>query len=247
MKHTLFISDLHLNPNEPEATQCFFHFLQHQAPKADALYILGDFFDLWLGDDENTPFQRSIIAALKQLTATGLPVYFMHGNHDFLIGDEFIRATGCHFLTDPTVITLYGKKVLLTHGDALCTADIHHQKFRKISQNLRYRRIFVSLPLWIRRLIAKGVQRSSQKHTTTATYTVMDVTQSALEQQMQAYDVLQLIHGHTHKPAIHEFTLGNKPARRIVLGDWHTQGSVLCYQEDGEVALAVIPFPSKPE
>ena len=247
MKHTLFISDLHLEPERPEITQCFLDFLQHQVRKADALYILGDFFEVWIGDDENTPFQRAIIAALKHLTDRGFPIYFMQGNRDFLIGDDFMRATGCQFLPDPTVITLYGKKVLLTHGDALCTADLSHQRFRRYTQNPRARRFFLALPLFIRRAIARGIRKTSQRHTANVSYTIMDVTQSAVEHAMEAHDVLQLIHGHTHKPAIHPFILENKPRQRIVLGDWHTQGSVLCYQEDGEAALAAIPFPPKPE
>ncbi len=240
MPHTLFISDLHLEPERPDITQCFFNFLKHEAPKADALYILGDFFEVWIGDDENTPFQRMVIAALKQLTDTGLPVYFMRGNRDFLIGDAFIRSTGCRFLQDPAVIHLYGKKVLLAHGDALCTSDHKHQAFRKYAQDPHYNRFFLKLPLWMRRTIARSIRKASQKHTTTAPYIIMDVTQAAVEQQMREHQVTQLIHGHTHRPAIHSFMLEDKPAERIVLGDWHTQGSMLFYKEDGETTLVAI-------
>jgi UDP-2,3-diacylglucosamine hydrolase len=242
MPHTLFISDLHLEPERPDITQCFFNFLQHEAPKADALYILGDFFEVWIGDDENTPFQRTVIAALKQLTDTGFPVYFMRGNRDFLIGEAFIKATGCGFLPDPTVVYLYGKKILLAHGDALCTSDHKHQAFRKYAQNRSYNRFFLGLPLLIRRTIARLIRNASQKHTTRAPYAIMDVTQATVEQQMCEHDVVQLIHGHTHRPAIHPFALEGKSARRIVLGDWHTQGSALIYKENGETALVALDF-----
>jgi UDP-2,3-diacylglucosamine hydrolase len=163
MRHTLFISDLHLEPKRPDITRCFFNFLQNQAPQADALYILGDFFEVWIGDDEDTIFHRSIIAALKQLTDSGLSVYFMRGNRDFLIGQAFIRATGCHLLSDPTRIQLYGKDVLLAHGDALCTADHKHQNFRKYAQNPAYNRFFLWLPLFIRRAISRLLIKAIQK------------------------------------------------------------------------------------
>jgi len=240
MSHTFFISDLHLEPNRPDITQCFFNFLHHQVPQAEALYILGDFFEVWIGDDEDTPFQRSIIAALKQLTDRGFPIYFMRGNRDFLIGEAFIHATGCRFLADPTVIDLYGKPVLLTHGDVLCTADLKHQRFRKYAQNPRYNRFFLALPLWLRRAIARLVRNISQKSNRTAAYAIMDVTPSAVTQQMQDHQVKLLIHGHTHRPAVHSLVLKGEPANRVVLGDWHTAGSVLVYEQNGQFAITTL-------
>lgn len=240
MHHTLFISDLHLEAERPDITACFLKFLRQRAPHADALYILGDFFEVWIGDDENTPFQRRIVAALKQLTDTGFPIYFMRGNRDFLVGEAFMRATGCHFLLDPTVIPLYGQHVLLAHGDALCTEDRAHQRFRKYTQDPRYTRFFLSLPLCIRRFVARWIRKKSQKHIAHLDYTIMDVTQAAVEQQMSVCQVTQLIHGHTHRPAIHRFQLQGQPACRVVLGDWHTQGSVLVYDENAQMRLDVL-------
>lgn len=237
MNHTLFISDLHLEPERPDISQCFFNFLTTQAPQADALYILGDFFEVWVGDDERSPFQQSVMAALKQLTDSGKPVYFMHGNRDFLIGAEFMRATGCHFLPDPTVIDLYGTKTLLMHGDSLCTQDQKHQRFRRYAQNPHYNRWFLALPLFIRRWIARHIRNASRKHTATTDYAIMDVTQAEVERQMLAHGVTQLIHGHTHRPACHEFLQSGVPLRRYVLGDWHQKGSVLKCMSDGEVGL----------
>lgn len=246
MHHTLFISDLHLEPKRPDITNTFLHFLTQQAQQADALYILGDFFEVWIGDDEKSAFHQTIINALKQLTANGLPVYFMRGNRDFLIGEAFIQATGCRFLPDPTLIDLYGEKILLTHGDALCTSDYKHQRFRKYAQNPKYNRFFLCLPLFIRRTIAKWIRGASQKHTAKTSYTVMDVSQTAVEKQMCEKNVALLIHGHTHRPTIHEFLLDKKLARRVVLHDWHNRGGVLIYKESGEISLVEWPLFGSP-
>lgn len=240
MHHTLFISDLHLEPNRPDITDRFFQFLQQKAPQADALYILGDFFEVWIGDDEKSPWQQTIITALKQLTDTGFPIYMMRGNRDFLIGSAFTRATGCHFLPDPSVIELYGKKILLTHGDSLCISDRKHQNFRKYAQNPKYNRFFTCLPLFVRRFIARRIRNASKKHTAGTTLSVMDVTQAAVEQQMREHAVTQLIHGHTHRPAIHTFTLDEVLVQRIVLNDWDTQGGALVYAEDGKSSVNFI-------
>lgn len=237
MHHTLFISDLHLEPKRLDITNTFLTFLKQKAQQADALYILGDFFEVWIGDDEKSVFHQTIIDALKQLTENGLPVYFMRGNRDFLIGEAFIQATGCRFLPDPTLIDLYGKKILLTHGDALCTSDYKHQQFRKYAQNPTYNRFFLCLPLFIRRAIARWIRGASQKHTAGMPYQVMDVTQTAVEEQMREKNVTLLVHGHTHRPAIHEFLLDKKPARRVVLNDWHNRGGALVYKESGEISL----------
>lgn len=242
MPHTLFISDLHLEPKRPYITGTFFSFLKNNVPEADALYILGDFFEIWIGDDEKSAFHQSIINALKQLTDSGFPIYFMRGNRDFLIGEIFMRETGCRFLPDPTLIELYGKKILLTHGDALCISDHKHQNFRKYAQNPKYNRWFLCLPLFIRRIIARLIRNTSKKHIAKVSYTVMDVTQAAVEQHMREKDVTQLIHGHTHRPAIHSFILDNKPACRIVLSDWHHHGGALVYKESGEISLIELPF-----
>lgn len=237
MHHTLFISDLHLEEQRPDITQYFFNFLATQAPQADALYILGDFFEAWIGDDECSAFQQSVIAALRKVTNGGLPIYLMRGNRDFLLGEDFMRASGCQTLSDPTVINLYDTPILLMHGDSLCTDDVSHQRFRRFTQNRFYQRLFLCLPLQLRQWIARRVRNASRERFVAAHYVMMDVAQHAVEQVMMQHQVDRLIHGHTHRPGIHEFVLQNKPARRIVLGDWHQQGSVLYVPEQGEVKL----------
>lgn len=242
MRHTLFISDLHLEPDRPDMTQCLLNFLKQQAPQADALYILGDFFEVWIGDDQKSTFHETIIAALRQLTAFGFPVYFMHGNRDFLIGERFMKATGCHFLTDPTIIELYGKRVLLAHGDSLCSADVRHQRFRKYARNPRYNRLFLWLPLWLRKLIARQIRNLSKRHTTNMSDQIMDVVLQTVEEVMRQHQVTQLIHGHTHRPAMHRFVLDKTPACRVVLSDWHAHGSALVYYENQEMEFICFPF-----
>lgn len=237
MQHTLFISDLHLEEQRPDITQCFFNFLVTQAPQADALYILGDFFEAWIGDDERSAFQQSVIAALRKVTDSDLPVYLMRGNRDFLLGEDFMRASGCQALSDPAVIDLYGTPTLLVHGDSLCTDDVSHQRFRRFTQNHFYQRLFLCLPLRLRQWIARRVRNASRERFVAANYVMVDVAQSAVEQAMAQHRVNRLIHGHTHRPGMHEFMLQNTSARRIVLGDWHKQGSVLYVPAQGEVKL----------
>lgn len=233
MHHTLFISDLHLQPERPDITQFFLNFLNTRATSADALYILGDLFEAWVGSDNNPDFNQSIVQAIRQLTSNGIPVYFMRGNRDFLIGNQFVKETGCQLLPDPSVVELYGTRVLLTHGDALCTQDSKHQKFRKLTQH-RYNFLFLKLPLFLRRKIAQLLRRSSRKHTSQLHYAVMDVTNSAVETIMRTRQVCILIHGHTHRPNIHPLTIDGEPAKRIVLGDWEKKANVLVFQENGE-------------
>jgi UDP-2,3-diacylglucosamine hydrolase len=234
VNHTLFISDLHLEPERPDITTNFLSFLKNQAPKSDALYILGDLFEVWVGDDHLSEFNQSIINALRNLSDSGLPIYFMRGNRDFLISETFIKASGCRFLEDPTKINLYGTPILLTHGDLLCTDDYKHQAFRKYTQNPKFHRYFLALPLSLRLWIAKIIRRSSKKHTRTISYAHLDVTQQAVDKLMSQYNVRLLIHGHTHRPAIHVLNHGS---HRIVLGDWHQHGSALVYDETGDYEL----------
>jgi len=231
--YTIFISDLHLEPARPDITELFFAFLKNQAAHADALYILGDFFEVWIGDDDVSEFNKSIKQALKNLSDQGIPVFFMRGNRDFLIGKKFAQETGCQLIPDPTLINLYGKPTLLTHGDALCTLDIKHLQFRKYAHNPNYYRFFLMLPLWLRTWIARKIRNKSQRHTRTISYEVMDVTDSEVIRIMELYQTQQLIHGHTHKPAIHPISVNSHPASRIVLGSWHEHGNALVYHEDG--------------
>jgi UDP-2,3-diacylglucosamine hydrolase len=237
-KHTLFIADLHLDESHQKTTAIFLEFLRTQALHADALYILGDLFEVWIGDDEISGFNENIKHSLKQLTAIGVPVYIMVGNRDFLIGQRFAKATGCQLLPDPFILDLYGQLILLTHGDALCTLDKWHMRFRKLTQNRFLRWFFLQLPLSMRRAIAKKLRSNSQRTTQTLPDYIMDVAPEEVLQQLRRYDVSYLIHGHTHRPAIHQHYHENLTvAERIVLGAWEQQGSALKWLADGAKEL----------
>ena len=235
-QQTLFISDLHLDPAQPHITTLFLDFLTHQATKADALYILGDLFEAWIGDDHDTEFNHQIKTALKNL-ATQVPIYLMVGNRDFLLGDRFAHESGCQLLRDPTMLDLYGTATLLMHGDSLCSDDKRHQLFRRFSQHPLVRQISLSVPLKMRQFIADKIRMTSKQRTGLMPAYSMDVNQKAVEKVMQQQGVLQLIHGHTHQPDIHEFKMGNYNAKRIVLGAWHKKGYVLVCQPNQEPYL----------
>jgi UDP-2,3-diacylglucosamine hydrolase len=225
---TLFISDLHLTDARPTVTELFLKFLRTDARTAEALYILGDFFEYWVGDDaiEQTEF-RPIVAGLRSLTQSGVPVYLMHGNRDFLMGERFEAESGCRIIPDPTRIDLYGTPVLLLHGDALCTDDVEYQQFRKIVRSELWLREFLAKPLAERDAIARNYREKSRVSTSQKAPEIMDVTQDAVRQALREHAVLHMIHGHTHRPNKHTFDVDGKTAQRIVLGDWYEQGSVL--------------------
>lgn len=237
--HTFFISDLHLEPAQPAITQLFLRFLAEQAPSGDAVYILGDLFEAWIGDDDLTDYHQNVITALKTL-AQRTPVYVMRGNRDFLLGEDFAKLTGCRLLPDPSVIELYGKEVLLMHGDSLCLEDKRHQAFRRYSQNPRYNRYFLMLPLKTRRFIAQKLRGLSQRNTQNLAPYIMDVCAAAVTEQMHQHQTQLLIHGHTHRPAIHPLEIDGKSAYRAVLGAWHEYGSALVYRGDGSYELITI-------
>jgi UDP-2,3-diacylglucosamine hydrolase len=226
MSVTYFISDLHLSADRQDINNCLFHFLQTEAIHADALYILGDLFEVWIGDDNVTPFSESIAAALKSLSAT-VPIYFIHGNRDFAIRQAFADRAGMTILPEQYVIDLYGRRALLMHGDELCTRDVEYQKFRKKSRSWWWPRLMLLLPLKIRQKIANDGRETSKNNQKQLTAEIMDVTQSEVELAMQRHNVDLLIHGHTHRPNVHKFNVNNKPMKRIVLGDWYDQGSIL--------------------
>lgn len=225
----LFISDLHLQADEPKITATFLRFLQERAVNANALYILGDLFEAWIGDDDRSEFNLDIMHALKQATQSGLPIYFMRGNRDFLIGKEFIKKTGMTLLPDPAIIDLYGVKTLLMHGDSLCTLDEKHQKWRRITLNPVWQRLALCLPLALRRHIGGWLRGKSRRHQNNMADYILDVTIEAVRDVMQTHQATQLIHGHTHRPGIHTAVFG----KRLVLGAWHDHGSVLCCDETG--------------
>ena len=234
IKKTLFISDLHLDQSHPTIAELFLNLLKSCDSSVDGLYILGDLFETWIGDDDDLPFHRHIIQALRAASQKGLPIYFAHGNRDFLIGIRFMRETGCQLLPEEKKINLYGTPVLLMHGDTLCTQDVAYLKWRKKTKNPILRTITLMLPLKIRSKMATGLRNKSKQHTQAVKKEIMDVTQAEVERVMQQHNVQTLIHGHTHRPAIHEFSLTNKPASRIVLAAWHEKGSVLVWDETGK-------------
>lgn len=225
---TLFISDLHLTASRPDITALFLNFLDREARTAEALYILGDFFEYWIGDEAvDQDGHRPVIEALRAVTDGGIPVYFMHGNRDFLIAAHFARATGCQLIPDPTRIDLYGTPVLLMHGDTLCTDDIDYLAFRKMARDARWQRAFLAKPIAEREAIARGYREESRRSTSEKAPEIMDVTAHAVITALREHGVRHLIHGHTHRPGEHLFDLDGAPARRMVLGDWYTHGSVL--------------------
>jgi UDP-2,3-diacylglucosamine hydrolase len=221
----LLISDLHLQEERPDITRAFFRFLDEKALNAEALYILGDFFEAWIGDDGITPYQSDIAAALRALSDRGTKIYIMHGNRDFLIGPKFCRAAGCHLLDDPSVESLVGQPVVLMHGDSLCTKDIGYIRLRRWLRNPIVLWVLTHLPLNTRRKLAKKLRSESKAKTKMKAADIVDVTLEEVPALLQRFNAHVLIHGHTHRPAVHELTrLDGQPARRIVLGDWDRRG-----------------------
>jgi UDP-2,3-diacylglucosamine hydrolase len=232
-RKTLLISDLHLDPSAPGIARQFVDFLRGEARAARALYILGDLFEAWLGDDDPDPAARAIVAELRALHDARVPTYFMHGNRDFLIGARFAAETGCTLLEDGTVVDLHGERVLLMHGDALCTADTSYQRLRRILRNPLTLFMLRHLGLESRRKLGRKLRTGSQMHVGATAAAIMDVTPSEVVDSLRHARVNTLVHGHTHRPAIHSLEVDGRPARRIVLGDWYTQGSVLEWRDDG--------------
>ena len=224
---TLFISDLHLSDERPEITALFLEFLKQDADKAKALYILGDLFEVWLGDDAVLPAYQPVVKEIRSLTDNGVPVYVMHGNRDFLIGEGFAQQTGCRLLPDPTVIDLDGSRTLLMHGDTLCTDDVEYQSFRAQIRNPDTQRQFLNLPINERIIVARHYRNESRERNRNKSEEIMDVNQTAVVEIMHQHGVYRLIHGHTHRPAIHDFDLNGHAAQRIVLGDWYEHSSLL--------------------
>lgn len=229
----LFVSDLHLDATEPEAGEQFVEFLGTRAAHAEALYILGDLFEAWVGDDDDDPYREQLCAALRALGTRGVPCYVMHGNRDFLLQQGFEERSGTHLLPDPVILELGGEAVLVTHGDALCTADRPYQLLRATVRARAWQRRFMRLPLAVRRSLAEQARAGSRRHTGRTSYEIMDADPGAIAAVMRACAVRVLIHGHTHRPAVHEFALDGAPAQRIVLGAWHQRGSALRWDAGG--------------
>jgi len=224
---TLFISDLHLDDRRPETTALFVEFLRTRARRADALYILGDLFEYWLGDDVPGACGEQVAAALVQLGSERVKCYFMHGNRDFLVGEDYARRAAMTLLTQPHVIELDGEPVVLLHGDSLCTDDIAYQHFREQVRNPDWQRDFLARPPAERRRLADEARTASDNHKHSTADEIMDVNQAEVEAEMRRQGATRMIHGHTHRPAIHTFLVDGTRAHRYVLGDWYRQASVL--------------------
>ena len=229
----LLISDLHLEEQRPDITRAFLHFLQTRARQAEALYILGDFFEVWVGDDGMSPFQHDIARALRELSDAGTRIFLMHGNRDFLIGRAFCREAGCTLLKDPSIVRLNGEPVLLMHGDSLCTLDVGYMKLRRLLRNPLSLFILRNLPLSTRRKLARKLRSESRAQTRMKAREIIDVTPDEVPRIMAEHGVRTLIHGHTHRPAEHALEVNGQSARRIVLGDWDSQGWALQIDEQG--------------
>ena len=229
----LLISDLHLQEERPDITRAFLDLLDGRAQHARALYILGDFFEAWIGDDAMSPFQQGICQALRRLSDSGTAIYLMHGNRDFLIGKAFCKAAGCTLLADPSVIELGGEQVLLMHGDSLCTRDLAYMKLRRYLRNPLTLWILRHLPLGSRQKLARKLRSESRAQTRMKANDIVDVTPEEIPRVMHAHGVRTLVHGHTHRPAIHKLMVDDQPARRIVLGDWDREGWALQVDEHG--------------
>ncbi|OOZ35828.1 UDP-2,3-diacylglucosamine diphosphatase [Solemya velesiana gill symbiont] len=228
MTDTLLISDLHLSGERPDTVNLFLRFLEEQAIGSTGLYILGDLFDAWIGDDDRTPPIPKILDALKWVTGSGTETYLMHGNRDFLISQAFTEATGCALLNDPTVVTLAGAPTLLMHGDLLCTDDLEYQQARKFLRSPAFIDDMMSKSLEERAAVAAEYRKRSKEVVSRNAAEIMDVNQQTVAEYMREHGVTTLIHGHTHRPGIHDFQLDGKPARRYVLDQWHhDQGSYL--------------------
>jgi UDP-2,3-diacylglucosamine hydrolase len=245
---TLFISDLHLDPERPEITRLFGDFIDSEARNVDALYILGDLFEAWVGDDDPSEPGVFVASKLRALTDSGVPVYFQHGNRDFLVGRDFAQRAGITLLPENAVVMLQGKPVLLMHGDTLCTGDIAYQAFRAQTRDPAWRAQFLAQPLAARLAFAAQARAASQqrqqamKQDDRAQFeTVTDVSPATVRETFARYGIDMMIHGHTHRPAIHTLDIDGRNCERVVLGDWYTQGSVLRVDGNG-MRLSALPL-----
>jgi UDP-2,3-diacylglucosamine hydrolase len=230
---TLFVSDVHLSAERPGRVAAFLDFLRTRAPRAEALYLLGDVFDLWLGDDDLDSPNGEVVAALAALTRGGVPAYALHGNHDFLLGAGFTRASGCAILPDPTVVDLYGERVLVSHGDYLCTDDTDYLAWRAYSRTPAVQQAFIAQPMAERRAQAGAIRARSHAQVRLKPQEIMDVNPDAVTAALDSHGVRYLVHGHTHRPGVYPLDPNGGPAWRVVLGDWYEGDSVLAWGPEG--------------
>jgi len=236
---TLFISDLHLEANRPEIADQFLRFLETESLHAERLYILGDLFESWVGDDDPNEHYAWIKQALRKLTRRGIPVFFMHGNRDFMIGEAFAEETGVTVIEDPSIIEIYGNSVLLSHGDAYCTDDVEYQGMREMSRDPEWQAMMLGKSLEERLLFAAQARATSKASSSSIKEDITDVNTDAIDEALRAAGVYIMVHGHTHRPAVHDFVVDGQPARRIVLGDWYDQGSVIRWDKNGPVLASM--------
>lgn len=235
---TLFISDLHLEDSRPQMTGLLLALLAGKARQADALYILGDLFESWIGDDALSATAQAVSKGIRELTQSGVPCYFLHGNRDFLVGATFAEAAGLELLPEFVKVDLHGTPTLLLHGDTLCTDDVDYQAFRGRVRDPRWQAAFLARSVEEREAIARQARDASRQHTASARTEIMDVNEQAVRSAFTEHGVRCMIHGHTHRPAFHEHTLDDgATARRIVLSDWYDQGSVLRVTAEGAEML----------
>jgi UDP-2,3-diacylglucosamine hydrolase len=226
---TLFISDLHLHEGRPDVTQWLTDFLAGPARKAEALYILGDLFEYWIGDDAVPPQAEHVAVQLAQVDAAGVPCYFIHGNRDFLLGPAYAEQAGLRLLAEEVVANLYGQPTLLLHGDTLCTDDLEYQAFRRQSRDPAWQGAMLAQSVQDRLRMAQEARAASKQHTGSTAMAIMDVNTDTVLETFRRHAVTRMIHGHTHRPAFHEHLLDDgSPGQRIVLADWDTKG---CYLE----------------
>lgn len=230
----LFISDLHLDDARPDITRALRAFIEDEAPRARALYILGDFFNVWIGDDAASKLAAEVSGLLAQLTAGGTRVFLMHGNRDFLLGGDFTARCGATLINEPHLLDCFGRRYLLVHGDALCTRDEDYMSFRRMVRNRDWQQGFLARPVKERRAFAAEARARSKAMSSNKAEDIMDVTPEEVGRLMREHEVATLIHGHTHRPAVHEIYIGTLPARRIVLGDWDHSGWYLKISSTGE-------------
>ena len=240
----LFASDVHLSAHRPGAVATFLEFLSGPVRQADRLYLLGDVFDLWLGDDDDRAPHPEVEAALAETVSAGVPIDLIRGNHDFLLGGAFVERTGCRLLDEPHVIEVMNERAVLLHGDTLCTRDVEYQAFRRYARDPENQRAFLARPMEERVQEAAGIRATSNARTRIEAEDIMDVTDEEVVRVLSECGATRMIHGHTHRPAVHELGVDAGPATRVVLGDWYDRGTVLVWDEAGCRLASVQTLPS---
>ncbi|BED89768.1 UDP-2,3-diacylglucosamine hydrolase [Pseudoalteromonas sp. MM1] len=242
-RQTYFIADLHLSENRPDISDAFYRFLDTHiiGKQVDALYILGDFFEVWVGDDYITELASKVAKYLNKVKDGGTPVYFIHGNRDFIMRDQYANLAGMTLLNEQAVIDLYGTPTVILHGDEMCTQDVEYQKFRKKSRGWWWPKLMLAMPLWYRKKIARNAREKSKLSQADKPIEILDVVDDAVLAMFAKHNVSNMIHGHTHRPNVHTYTVGKQTLTRTVLGDWYTQGSFLVVTPQGQ-KLINTPF-----